>query len=131
MFFQVYRYDTETEEFVKITMWEMLALKENPNEITKFLNYKENLYWSKNKSQKMVFVSKKNIGFRRHAKYHRNDFIYRGDYESMTHLVFKQAISELKEIKICIAEEEYVLFLSNVETEKDVLCNGRHYMCDI
>ena len=127
----VYVYIEDIEDYIKITAKEMLKIKNDTSLRTKYISYKENLYWSKNKNQKMVFVSKGNIGFRKHPKNSSNSFYYRGENESMTHKGYKEAIASLKEIKITIANEEVTIYIDNAELEKEVVCNGRHYKCDV
>lgn len=127
----VYVYIEESEDYMKITDKEMLEMKQNPSLKIKYISYKSNLYWSKSKNQKMVFVSKGNIGFRKYPKNSSNNFYYRGENESMTHKGYKEAIASLKEIKMIIGDEEVIASIDNAELEKEVICNGRHYKCDV
>ena len=71
-------------------------------------------------------------GFRRHPIGTGNHTcLSRGDYESVSHQGNKEAIASLKEIKLNIGNENVVIYVRNVELEKEVKCNNRNYEIDI
>ncbi|MCQ2532921.1 MAG: hypothetical protein MJ093_09510 [Saccharofermentans sp.] len=60
-----------------------------------------------------------------------NEYTYRGENESFSHLGNKEAISQLKSFSIFCCGEKVRLYVKDVEIEKNVLCNGHKYKVDV
>lgn len=100
---------------------------------TEFLRRKSQLYKDEQGKTKMQIVAKGlHQGFRRHPIGAGNHTCSsRGDHESLSHQGNKEAIASLKEIKLNIGNDTVVIYVRNIELEKEVKCNNRNYEIDI
>lgn len=122
-------YDEVHQSYYGTSFWEMKAIKGT----TEFLRRKSNLYKDERGKTKMQIVTKGlHQGFRRYPIGAGNPTcLCRGDNESVSHQGNKEAIASLKEIKLNIGCERVIIYVRNIELEKEVTCNNRNYEIDI
>ena len=122
-------YDEVKQSYYGTNFWAMKEIEGT----TEFLRRKSNLYKDEHGKTKMqIVVNGLHQGFRRHPIGTGNHTcLSRGDYESVSHQGNKEAIASLKEIKLNIGNENVVIYVRNVELEKEVKCNNRNYEIDI
>lgn len=124
-----YYYDEAYQSYFETSYWAMKEIEGT----TEFLRRKSNLYKDDHGKTKMQIVVKgSHQGFRRFPMGTGNHLCSsRGDYESVSHQGNKEAIASLNEIKLNIGNETVLVYVGNIEIEKEVKCNNRKYEIDI
>ena len=124
-----YYYDEAYQSYFETSYWAMKEIEGT----TEFLRRKSNLYKDDHGKTKMQIVVKgSHQGVRRFPMGTGNHLCSsRGDYESVSHQGNKEAIASLNEIKLNIGNETVLVYVGNIEIEKEVKCNNRKYEIDI
>lgn len=122
-------YDEARQNYYGTSFWEMKKLVGT----TEFLKRKEQLYKDEyGKTKMQIVVNGAHQGFRRYPMGTGNHTCSsRGDHESLSHQGNKEAIASLKEIKLKAGNDSVVIYIRNIELDKEVRCNNRDYEVDI